>query len=666
MQQQPGLAAQDILLSVTTLSFDIAALELFLPLMVGARLVIVSREAAGDGTQLLQRLTSSSATVMQATPTTWQLLLEAGWRGSPYLKILCGGEALPRDLARQLLERSASLWNLYGPTETTIWSTVYKVGPGERSVPIGRPIANTQVYLLDSYLQPVPIGVPGELYIGGVGLARGYLHRPELTAEKFILDPFSNEPGTRLYKTGDLARSLPDGNIEFLGRIDYQVKIRGFRIELGEIETVLSQHPAVRETVVLAYESRPGEKRLVAYVVSHQEQISTSSELRSFLKEKLPDYLVPSTFVTLDALPLTPNGKVDRRALPAPDMARPTMEEGFILPRDRLELQLAKIWEQILGLKSIGVKDNFFDLGGYSLLAVRLFLQIEKVFGEKLPLTTLFQAPTIEQLADVLRGSQAGWSAAWSSLVAIQPGGSNQPFFCVPGNLGNVFVDLGELAKYLGPDQPFYGLQDGIQNPSQIEALATHFVNEIRSVQPEGPYLLGGVCSGGVVAFEMAQQLQAKGQKVALLALIEPSRPPVPGLQTYFNLTASVLRRVVQRFGHHSRNLAQYNSAERGPYAHLKAKLFANMWAVVRYAPKIYPGRITLFLAHESLAKSPHDPRLGWREWTTKEVELQVVPGSHNTITRTHNAVPEETQIRVLAERLRASIDDAVRDVAGK
>ena len=332
MRQQPGLTAQDTLLAVTTLSFDIAALELFLPLLVGARLIVASRDTAADGVALAETLTRARVTAMQATPITWRLLLAAGWQGNPDLKILCGGEALPLDLAQQLLPRAASLWNLYGPTETTIWSTLCKIEPGYEVITIGRPIANTQIYLLDPQLQPVPVGVPGELYIGGDGLARGYLNRPELTAERFIPHPFSNESGARLYKTGDLARYRPDGTIEHLGRLDYQVKLRGFRIELGEIEALLAQHPAVRQAVVVAREDVPGDKRLVAYVALREKQTATVGDLQSHVMKQLPTYMVPSAFVLLEAFPLTPNGKVDRRALPAPEHTRPELREAFVAP----------------------------------------------------------------------------------------------------------------------------------------------------------------------------------------------------------------------------------------------------------------------------------------------------------------------------------------------
>ncbi len=465
MRRCPGLTDQDTLLSVTTLSFDIAGLEIFLPLSVGGRLVMVSRSVATDGTQLLERLNDCVATVMQATPATWRLLLAAGWSGSPQLKILCGGEALSRELANQLVEKGASLWNLYGPTEATIWSTIDRVENTEGTVCIGRPIANTQIYLLDEHLEPVPVGVPGELYIGGAGLARGYLNRPELTAQKFIVNPLSQEPSARLYKTGDLARYQRDGNIEYLGRIDHQVKVRGFRIELGEIEAVLSQHPDVRESVVMKREDASGNQRLVAYIVSNltPERIPFKSEclaefdgnqavklrtedislggvgllgvpdtcrpgqkvrlclhlpgfdrdlwlagtvawcrgnlagielalgaieqdlfqhsieyllethgfwkflqrtavgsLRNVLKQKLPNYMMPSSFVFLNNLPLTPNGKIDRKALPEPDSFNAQLDS--VAPQTEIEEAIATAWQQVLHPEKVGVDDNLWDI----------------------------------------------------------------------------------------------------------------------------------------------------------------------------------------------------------------------------------------------------------------------------------------------------------------
>ena len=398
MRRQPGLTPEDVLLAVTTLSFDIAGLELFLPLITGARVVIASREAASDGVQLLETLTSSGATVMQATPVTWRLLLEAGWQAGSQLKALCGGEILPRDLAQKLLEQGVELWNMYGPTETTIWSTLYRVKEATGSIPVGRPIANTTLYLLDQNRQPVPVGVPGELYIGGDGLALGYLNRAELTAERFAPHPFSDKPGERLYRTGDLARYLPDGNIEILGRIDHQVKVRGFRIELGEIEAALAGHPAIKENVVVVREDTPGDKRLVAYVVAASEQKPAARELRRYLREQLPDYMAPSAFVTLTALPLTPNGKVDRKALPAPERERTATSTGATQVLTPTEALVVKVWQEALKVDQVSVYDNFFDLGGHSLLSVEVMTRLEKETGVKLN-PAYIRLQTLGQLA---------------------------------------------------------------------------------------------------------------------------------------------------------------------------------------------------------------------------------------------------------------------------
>jgi amino acid adenylation domain-containing protein len=407
MRQQPGLTEQDILVAVTTLSFDIAGLELLLPLLVGARLVLLASEVAADGPRLAAILETSSATVMQATPSTWRLLREAGWQPRNPFKVLCGGESIPRDLANDLLNKASSVWNMYGPTETTIWSATYYIEADQSIIPLGRPIDNTQIYILDPYLHPVPIGVPGELYIGGVGLARSYLKRPDLTAEKFVPCPFGGEAGARLYRTGDLARYLPNGNIEFLGRIDQQVKIRGFRIELGEIETVLRQHAAVGEAGVIVREDEPNDKKLVAYFVPKEAPAPTIIELRSFLKQKLPEYMVPSIFVTLDALPLTPNGKVDRRALPTPDHSRREVANLFVAPRTPVEQALADIWAEVLKLKQVGVQDDFFDLGGHSLLATQVTSRVRNNFHIEFPLRALFENPTIADLAVQIAQMQA-------------------------------------------------------------------------------------------------------------------------------------------------------------------------------------------------------------------------------------------------------------------
>ncbi|MEH2407392.1 non-ribosomal peptide synthetase [Nostoc sp.] len=420
--QEPGLTDEDTLLSVTSLSFDIAVSEIFLPLSVGAKLVLVSREVAADGTQLLKALTTSRSTFMQPTPVTWRLLLAAGWQGSPQLKMISTGEALPRDLANQLLPKGACLWNLYGPTETTIWSTGYKVIAGNKAIGIGCPLANTHIYILDSHLQPVPIGISGELYIGGEGLARGYLNRPDLTAEKFISNPFSPNPKSRLYKTGDLARYLPDGHIEYLGRIDYQVKLRGFRIELGEIETALLQHPEVKEGVVIIREDTPNENNLVGYIVAEtgQDSLQVISQLRRFLKQQLPDFMVPTIFMALEAMPLTPNGKVDRKALPKPDASRLELEANYVAPRTPIEQQITDIWTQVLNVKQVGIYDNFFELGGYSLLGIQVVSRLRQALQVEILMSNLFELPTVADLAErveTLRWASQGVQAAESETA---------------------------------------------------------------------------------------------------------------------------------------------------------------------------------------------------------------------------------------------------------
>jgi amino acid adenylation domain-containing protein len=397
MRREPGLDAKDVLVAVTTLSFDIAGLELYLPLTTGAQVALASREQAGDGEQLMALLADSGATIMQATPATWRLLIQSGWTGNGQLTALCGGEALPYELAQDLRPRCRALWNLYGPTETTIWSTT---GPVEVDTPlsVGKPIANTQVHVLDSDLARLPVGVTGEVYIGGSGLARGYSGRADLTAERFLPDPFSEVDGARVYWTGDLGRWRADGQLEILGRVDHQVKLRGFRIELGEIEVLLAEHAAVQENVVVIRTDNPDDKRLVAYVVCSEESFPGAAGLRGFLRDGLPEYMVPATYVRLDALPRTPNGKVDRNALPAPEGARPDLERGFLAPRNPLEERLAKIWQTVLGVERVGARDNFFDLGGHSLLLMPVISELKTELGIKLSPGDLVM-PTLGQLA---------------------------------------------------------------------------------------------------------------------------------------------------------------------------------------------------------------------------------------------------------------------------
>jgi amino acid adenylation domain-containing protein len=685
-QRYYELDSRDVVLQFASLSFDVSLEEILPTLIVGARLVIMGTNVWPPA-EFHRKISEFGLTVLNLPTAYWQELARE-WAGVPELVpniqprlFIVGGDTMLPDVLK-LWQRtpvnSIRLLNAYGPTETTITATAFEIPPrsGENTtdqrVPIGRPLANRAIYILDQHGHPVPIGVHGHLHIGGAGLARGYLNRPELTAEKFIPDPFSAMPGARMYKTGDLARYRPDGNIEFLGRVDHQVKIRGFRIELGEIEAVLGQHPAVREAVVLAREDAPGEKRLVAYVVAD----STADELRRFLKDKLPEYMVPAVVVLLEALPVTPNGKVDRRALPAPDRSRPELEKAFVAPRDDLELQLAHIWEEVLGVRPVGVTDNFFELGGHSLLAVRLFALIEKRLGKKLPLTAVFQGATVEHLAGVLR-QQAAAPGPQSSLVAIRPGGSKRPLFLVHPAGGHVFPYI-HLAKFLGSDQPCYGLQargleDGQDPHTRIEDMAAWYIQALQTVQPTGPYLLGGWSMGGVVAFEMAQQLHAQGQRVALLALFD-GRIPTPD-ETFPEEDAEAILLVERYFGISFgpiESLAELPKDQQLAFMLEQAKsaglvpaeldvsqarrfvelLRSDLRATQNYALHLYPGRITFFKASETLEGASADQTLGWNDWAGDGVEVHVVPGNHANLMY-------EPNVEVLAEKLTACLNQA-------
>jgi surfactin family lipopeptide synthetase A len=675
MQREPGIEEGDVLVALATMAFDIAGLELYLPLISGARLVIAGSEIATDPQKLQALIAAHAATIMQATPATWRMLIDSDWRGSPRLKILSGGDVLSRDLANQLLDRAAAVWNMYGPTETTIWSTVHRLKKQDENpvVPIGRPIANTQVYILDGDGSPVPIGVTGEIHIGGTGVAKGYFNYPELTAARFIPDPFSNKTGSRLYKTGDMGRYLPDGDIEYRGRADQQVKIRGFRIEPGEIDALLRQHPAVKQCLVLSREGNTGEKQLTAYVVSWQQPGPTASQLRTYLKGQLPGYMLPPMYVMLDALPMTRNGKIDYKALPSP---KPTgaARDRFPPSTDPLEIQLTKIWEKVLGIQPIRPADNFFELGGQSLLIVRLCREIHKVFGKHVPIASLFQAPTVETLAEVLR--QEGCKVCWSSLVPIQPRGSNLPFFCVH-SLDGSLTSYQRLASYLGKDQPVYGLQpqglDGTCAPhTSIEEMATHYLEEIRTVEPRGPYYLAGVCLGGVVAFEMAQQLRMQGQQVAFLAMIDSFYPQLPAFFRHGKFRSGL----VSRADHHLGSMLGLTPREKIAYMltllkkrlkglagiltpdlaredlhanSLRRVIAANSQAELSYLPHEYPGKITLFWCSELPIRANQDWRMGWSEVAAGGLELHGIPGGHLTMLA-------EPNIGVLARELRFAI----------
>jgi amino acid adenylation domain-containing protein len=651
MARAPGLAASDHLMAVTSLSFDIAGLELFLPLITGAEVEVASRALASDGAALKARLAQSRITVMQATPSTFRMLVDAGWRGDPSFKVLIGGEAVPAELVAQLLPRAGSVWNMYGPTETTIWSCVHRFEEGGGPVSVGRPIANTRVFVLDDHRHLRPIGAAGQVYLGGDGLARGYHGRPDLTAARFVPDPFDPSGRGRLYATGDLGRWSAAGTLEILGRIDQQVKVRGHRIELGEIEAVLAEHPEVSHAVAGA-----AEDRIVAHVVPRDPSSPPShAELRAHLQARLPAYMIPAAFVFLPALPLLPNGKVDRRALPPPETETRETSGTFAGPSTALEADLVALWESVLGVRPIGTHDDFFELGGHSLLAARLFDRIESRTGRRLPLATLLAAPTVQQLAALL--GQEGWSPSWSSLVAIRAEGSRPPFFCVHAIGGNV-LNYRKLALHLGPEQPLYGLQarglDGRPAPAAtVEEMASSYLAEIRSVQPRGPYRLGGASSGGVVAFEMAQQLRRAGEEVALLVLMDTVLAGVRPVGASMHPRAYSLDR---HFGHLLLSpgetwsdyllarararidalgetlLSALGKQPKQELTTFELVIARDRAAMRAYVPQRYDRPITLILARDEPYRTAHDLRLQWAEFTSQGLTLHVVPGTHSTI----------------------------------
>ncbi|HEU5383700.1 MAG TPA: amino acid adenylation domain-containing protein [Ktedonobacteraceae bacterium] len=514
MQQQPGITADDVLISVTTLSFDIAALEIYLPLLVGAQVVVVSREVATDGPELMEVMATSGVTLMQATPATWRLLVESGWQGKNNLKVLCGGEALTRELASALLQRCSSLWNLYGPTETTIWSCRHCVQASDLERPIitiGRPLANTQLYVLDAQQQLVPPGVTGELYIGGDGLARGYLHRPDLTREKFVTNPFDPSGTTRLYRTGDVVRYRPDGTLEFVGRSDHQVKMRGFRIELGEIDASLLQAPGVGKAVTIVREDQPGDKRLVAYLIPAADHALNLAEVRGYLKTFLPDYMVPGAFVVLDTFPLTPNGKLDRRALPLPATTRSTAEEQFVAPRNEQEQRMAAIWSEVLGVDRIGIDDNFFDLGGESFKAVRAVRKI----GTSLSVMDLFRHPTIRQLAESMAGekTQQPQGLLQELTPPVDTNKRTLSLVCIPFAGGNpiMYQPMAQVMpatiSLFAVEIPGHDFSRSDEPLEPLSVLAARCVQEIQE-RISGPLALFGHCLGSALTIEIARQLE--------------------------------------------------------------------------------------------------------------------------------------------------------------
>jgi amino acid adenylation domain-containing protein len=691
------LDAHQIWLQHSSISWDAFTLELWTPLLFGGRCVLYPGNVITPE-NLSKIIKEEGVNILWLTCALFNLMIDTMPESLLGVKqLITGGETLSVAHIRRglALLPETQIINGYGPSECTVFTCCYPISKqldeNLASIPIGKPIGDRKVYLLDRNLQPVPVGVSGEIHVGGASVARGYLNQLALTREKFISNPFL--AGDTLYKTGDLARYLPDGNIEYIGRIDNQVKIRGFRIELGEIEAVIGQNEDVQSACVIVREDNPGDKRLIAYIVPKPGVTITSGDFRQFLTHKLPGYMVPSAFVMLEFLPLTANGKIDRRALKAP--INTSDSDRFIEARSQLELSLVQIWSKVLKIDKIGVRDNFFDLGGHSLLAPYLTTQIKEQFGKEIALTALFQNPTIEQLATIIQTDSDNSSE--SCLVPIQPNGSKPPFFCVPGAGGRPFYFY-HLGRYLGKDQPFYSFENDLYQQlgeiTQIEAIASIYIQAMQDLQPQGPYFLGGHSYGGNVVFEMAQQLVKQGEKVALLAIIDSSAPTYKdkqmlldyinwdharwlaevskGIEVYLDKTVDIsyenlqsltveeqLKYVLNFFK--MANMLPPN-AKTTQLENIVQAYKTSCLCLVDYLPKqIYPSKITILRANEDLPDDPNrelvaecseDLSLGWSEFSTEAVDIHFVLGNHVTIM-------VEPHVQVLAEELKVCLEQA-------
>jgi amino acid adenylation domain-containing protein len=671
----------------TSFNFVDSIWEIFGPLLQGIPSVMLSDETGRDPAKMARNLARFGVTRIVTVPSLLRVMLESHPDLGTLLPAMrlwvSSGEALEPDLCRRFYQAmpQATLLNLYGSTEVAADVTAYVVPPNldhRATVPLGRPIDNTRCYVLDAQLQPVPIGARGDLYVGGDGLARGYCNRPELTAECFRDDPFSTAPDARLYKTGDRARYFPDGKLEYLGRSDHQVKVRGFRIELREIEAVLSLHPQVAAAAATVQEGAAQDKHLVAYVVGQRGKTPlTAKALREFLKQKLPGYMVPAEFLILDSLPLTPSGKLDHRALHAKNPTPHAMNR-YVPPEDPVEWQLVKIWEELLDIRPIGIGHDFFDLGGHSLLAIRMMDRIEQAYGRRLPLSTLFAEATVLHLADCLRLESVRECA--SPVVPVQTEGSRPPFFYLHGDLGGGLY-CRTLAQLLGPDQPLYGVMpsgvDGRPFPRSVEAMAKENIRHLLAVQPESPYLLGGYCNGGVVAYEMARQLHRQGREVGMVILLDtwvpryfgwlkaivhntrgPSRPDADrraqvymrlrnylvrthwayhqGPRALLSLYLQKARRVIrqslrssdQEFGSQAPG-----SIDSDPWDFLGYPEFGRI--ISSYRPKPYPGRVILLRTRYLEESYPTDRTAGWGQ-LARNLEIHELPGDHHNCLTEH------------------------------
>jgi amino acid adenylation domain-containing protein len=657
----PGLVPGDVALAVATYTFDMSVADMFAPLGAGARVVLASRDEAKDPRLLRELIDGSRATLMYATPTTWQMLLDAGWAGSPRLVAICGGESLPETLANALLDRCAAVWNAYGPTEATVWTTFSHLRRGA-PIDIGRPIANARVYIQDRWGHPVPVGVAGEIVIGGAGVAAGYVHHQE-TVQHFIPDPF--DPGSTLYRTGDKGKFGVDGSLQHLGRLDRQLKIRGSRVEPGEIESALLAHPRVVSAVVVPRDGDRGDRRLVAYVVPNGVA-PTAAELRALLGASLPTHMVPETYVTLAALPVNASGKVDRAALPPPGEVTHAGAHS-VAPRTALEEQVAGLWCRALGMKRIGVLDDFFDLGGYSLLAIRLLIDVERELNVDLPLTAVFnEGATVAGMASLIETAKRQ-TVASRLIVPIQPGGSAPALFFLHPNESSLLI-MRHFTSALGPDQPVFGLMpEGkglhFQRSRGFGDLASQMLDSVRGVQPHGPYYLAGFCLGGHLAYEIAGRLQSAGERVPYLAVLDAGTPSAVASYLHWVLsTRGRVTRVTRELRRGPKNTLRKTQehARRGLevlragarlrhvpppniFDWIGALQVASGWSC---QPHSLP--MELFVSKE-MAESTGSPSLGWESFHQGPMTVHSVPGEHLSMVT-------EPHVRAVAENLASAL----------
>ena len=666
LTKMPGINEHDILLAVTTVSFDIAAVEMYLPLMTGATIVLADAQAAKDGRELLKIAREQHVSIMQATPATYKMMLAAGWEQPLNLKILCCGEPMTKDLASKLFVLGTALFNMYGPTETTVYSTGKKIDINDGVITIGKPINNTQIYILDENLNSAAPGITGEIFIAGAGVARGYVNLPQLTAEKFLANTFSPDVSKKMYRTGDLGKLLSNGEIQCLGRTDRQIKVRGYRIEPGEIENEIRKHGQFKETLVMACSDKKLNQRLTAFIVPEtemgEEQFSRMiSKLKERLKKELPAYMLPDNFINLNKLPLLLNGKINFTALSESCPHNKPIPEKTNVSTTETEKLLVSIWSEFLSLENIDVNDNFFELGGHSLIAVEVMMRIEKETGKMLPLSTLFEYPTIKKLASLLQSDKK--ETLWKSLVPIKPSGSKAPVYIIHGSGLNV-LNFSSISLYVDEEQPVYGLQakglNGADEPlNNMEEIAADYISQIIEHNPEGPYAIAGYSFGGYVGIEMARQLRSMGKKVKMLAMFDTNAEEQ-------NYNYSFLKKLTVKSARQFRKLLWISSSllkqpkttinyQLG-YAKNKTKSVASYIglsakeeiqgslaefmriseqhdiAYNNYRIKPFDGVIDVFKAKRRIYFIDDLKFLGWKKYALKGVRIHDVPGDHKTM----------------------------------